>query len=390
MKSTFRKGLMLTALLALAWGPTAWAACTVDTQAIYHTFGLAIENCPDALPVSGYVYALNNPAINSGTQSLLLVCEEGGVDGGIGSTCFSFSGVVGDGIVTVLYDFGIGNPGSVGCPNPTQGPEAPVVVQVVCNNGASAILQVGFDPSAQFYALEYAHPAAFTNISATFDNGPSVTSISAGPSPSANNICVHVDPPTIHSDCDAEALGAGFTCPDPLVRPAIGRGQLWTREAPCGSSPDPRTANGWAALATPLDAAGDACNTIPVPATPGNCQFVGVTGNVGGNQTAGLISWLQVGGPAASNDKVKIDKAEFSQGKVIVGFSTTNETSIVGFNVYSDATKLNGNLITAKGSGSNAYSFEVGRGAMKGGKSVLVEAVKSDGTVEKTAPVALK
>jgi hypothetical protein len=419
MKSTFRKGLMLTALLALAWGPSAWAACTLDTQAVYHSFGLAIENCPDANPVTGYIYALLNPAINSGTQSALMVCEEGGVPGGIGSDCFSFAGIAGDGIVTVLYDFGLGNQGSVGCPNPTQGPEAPVVAQVLCNNGASAMLAVGFDPGSQFYALDYAHPG-FANVQAGFENGPSLTSFGAGPSPSADTVCVNVPGPTVHSDCDPVALGFDYTCPSGSVRPPIGRGQLYTREAACGSSPDPRVASGWSLTGlTQPDTAGDACNLITRPTTlakvcvggtnpgtsctsnanclggvcAGQCAFLGATARIGtppGTETAALVGWLQIAGPAASNDKVKIDNAAFAQGRLVVDFSTTNETSIVGFNVYSGANKLNGSLINAKGAGSNAYTFEVGRGALKGGKSVLVEAVKSDGSVEKTAPVTLK
>jgi len=35
----------------------------------------------------------------------------------------------------------------------------------------------------------------------------------------------------------------------------------------------------------------------------------------------------------------------FAQGKLVVAFSTTNETSIVGFNVYSGAEKLNGKYL---------------------------------------------
>jgi len=388
MKRTFRIGLILMALLAVAGAPSAWAVCNgVASQPVWHGSLSWISNCPDALPVTGFVYSLAQPTLNnSGTQSDLLVCEAGGVLGGIGIPCQDAAGVAGDGNVTIMYDFGIGNPGAVGCPNPAQDLNGtfPVAVQVLCNNGASTLLSVGYSQDLLMYLLEFAHPLDNSPIQAGFENGPSLTSYSAG------QVCVNVPAPTVHSDCDPGTQGEGYSCIDPGARAAFTRGQLYTREAACGSSPDPRVASGWTLAAVPLDAAGDACNTIIQPATPGQCAFIGATSRVGGVETGALSGWFQVGGVNAANDKVKIDNAGYAQGKLVVAFSTTNETSIVGFNVYSGAQKLNGNLITAKGAGSNGYTFEVGRGATKGGKSVLVEAVKSDGSVEKTAPVTLK
>jgi hypothetical protein len=401
MKSTFRKGLMLTAILALAGGPSAWAACTTDSQAVLNSFGTIIDQCPDAAPVTGYIYAVEAPsAHNSGLQSLNIVCEAGApTNNGLGLDCFDFAGSPGDGIVQVLYDFGIGNPGSVGCPaggGAGANGTTPVTVQVMCNDGASLVATVGWSFDLQQFALDYAGPGDFSAMHAGFQNGPSLTSLNAGPSPSADNICVNVPALTAtYSDCDQTSAGIDYTCPSGSVRPPLGRGQLYIREAPCGSSPDPRIASGtpfWALLPNQPDAQGNACNVINRPTTTGTCVFIGSTGRVSGVETASLTGWFQVKNtvPGAANDKVKIDHAGFAQGKLVVDFSTTNETSIVGFNVYSDASKLNGSLINAKGAGSNAYTFEVGRGALKGGKSVQVEAVKSDGTVEKTAPVALK
>jgi len=398
MKRTFRIGLILMAVLAAAGAPSAWAVCNgVASQPVWHGSLSWIASCPDANPVTGYVYALANAGTNnSGAQSDLFICEAGTVFNGIGLQCQDAAGTAGDGNVTVLYDFGLGNPGSVGCPNPNQDLNGtfPVAVQVLCNNGASALLSVGYSEDLLMYLLEFAHPLDNSPIQAGFENGPVLLSAGAGPSPSATTVCVNVPAPTVHSDCDPGTQGEAYSCPDPLTRPAFTRGQLYVREAACGSSPDPRIAATpvpWTILGTQPDlGTGDACNVITNPTTPGSCAFVGATSRVGGTETTAVNGWLQVGGAAASNDKVKIDNAAFAQGKLVVAFSTTNETSIVGFNVYTGATKLNGNLITAKGTGSNGYSFEVGRGALKGGKSVLVEAVKSDGSVEKTAPVTLK
>jgi len=398
MKRTIRNGLILMAVLALAWAPSAWAACSgIDSQPVFNGGNGFIDNCPDGSPVTGFVYLLSSPAtVNSGTQSSLLVCNVGSVTGGINIPCQPEAGVAGDGMVTVLYDFGQGNQGSVGCPNQSQTGDgaAPVAVQVLCNNGASAIITVGYLQDLQMFLLEQAYLEDNSPIHAGFENGPTLTSFGAGPTPSADNVCVNVPAPTVHSDCDPGTQGQLFptSCPSAAARPAFTRGQLYTREAACGSSPDPRSAvaAGWVATLVQPDAAGTACNLITRPTTAGQCAFLGATGLVGGIETGAMVGWIQVAGNAASNDKVKIDNAAFAQGKLIVAFSTTNETSIVGFNVYSGATKLNGNLITAKGAGSNGYTFEVGRGALKGGKTVVVEAVKSAGPSEKTAPVTLK
>jgi len=395
MKRTLQKVLMLSAVLAMVWAPSAWAACTLDSQPVWHGFGGWFSGCADANPVSGYIYLLSSPAtVNSGTQGSGnpgFVCNQGGVLNNILQTCQDAAGTAGDGNVTVFYDFGVGNPGAVGCPNPTAAGTGvqPLGIQVLCNDGASIFMTLGFDEAVSQYLMEYAMPADGSPVQAGYQNGPAITSVGAGPSPSASTVCVHVPPPTVRSDCEAGTLGEGYTCPDPSARPLITAGQLYIREAVCGSTPDPRTASGWVPTAVPL-VNGDACNVITQPTIPGNCAFLGATALVGGIETPALTGWLQVQNAAAAGDKVKIDKAGFAQGKLLVDFSTTNETSIVGFNVYSGATKLNGNLITAKGAGSNAYSFEVGRGALKGGKSVLVEAVKSNGSVEKTAPVTLK
>jgi hypothetical protein len=399
MKHMFRFGVIVTAALALAGAPTAWAACTVTSQPVFHGYGGWIDQCPGNL-VSGYIYLLSSPAtVNVGTGADTFVCEEGGVLNGISLTCQAEAGLPypADSNVTVQYDFI--TPTAVGCPNPTEaGPNGvtPVGVQVLCSNGASVLVNVGYVYDSLQFIMEYAGPADFSPMHASFQNGPTLTSFSAGPSPSANNVCVNVPTPTAYSDCDpgsfANALPAeNQTCSQgPGSRAQIARGNVYTREALCGSSPDARIASGWVALPNPQDAAGNVCNTINRPTVAGMCTFIGASGKVGATETPALLSWFQVAGPGAANDKVKIDHAAFDKGKLIVGFSTTNETSIVSFNVYSDATKLNGNPITANGAGSNAYTFEVGRGALKGGKTVLVEAVKSDGTVEKSAPVTLK
>lgn len=400
MKRISRYGLMLMAIAALSAAPSAWAACTLDTQLVGHTLGGTIINCPDANPIEGYIWLLANSATaNSNGQNLVCRHEGEVTDSGVDCTFAPGAGIDGDGIITIYYEFGVQNAGSVGCPNPTATGTAgttPIGVQITCNNGATALFTLGFDPEgSQQYSIDLASPAdAGGNVvpfSASIPNNLQITSVGAGPSPSASNVCVHVNPPAINSDCDPTSLSgmnAFITCPDQgATRPAPGRGILMTRNGPCNGNPDLR-ASGWTATVPALDAAGDAC--VVVNPAAGECAYLGVQGLFGAANAGGIISYAQVGGPGASSDKVKIDSATTAQGKVKIDFSTTNEQTIVGFNVYSDGAKLNSSLIASKGVGNNAYAFEIGRGALKGGKSVLVEAVKKDGTVEKTAPVSLK
>lgn len=396
MKRISRYGLMLLAVLALATVPSAWATCNLDTQQVSHPFGGYIENCPDALPIEGYAWHLAVPTqANSAGQEFVCRSDSQTIPvSGINCGDLPGSGVAGDGIVNVYIEWGTQNATIVGCPNQAQtGPGSnPMGVQIICNNGASVLYSVGYDFDGQFYNLDLTHPDGAISVSAGFDNGPHVDSVGAGPTPSASNVCVTVPVPAVITDCDPTSFGAA-NCPDPAARPTPTRGRLMQFIGPCDAAPDLRSA-GWTATLVQPDATGAACNVIDVPA--GLCGFLGTEASwvVPGNPTPvsgqGILNWVKVGGPAASNDRVKIDSATAVQGKVKVAFSTTNETSIVGFNVYSDGAKLNSSLITSKGVGNNAYVYEVGRGALKGGKSVIVEAVKNDGTVEKTAPVSLK
>lgn len=152
----------------------------------------------------------------------------------------------------MFYDFGGGNQGSVGCPDPAQDINGsfPVAVQVLCNNGASAV-----------------------------------------PTPAADSVCVQVPLPAIHSDCGPGSVGLGYSCPDPAARPPFTRGSLYVREAPCGTSPDPRIAAGWALAPIQPDAAGNACNLTDRPTTPGQCPFIGNTPVVGGTEIPAVSGW---------------------------------------------------------------------------------------------------
>ena len=392
MKRISRYGLMFVVVAALAATPAAWATCNLDTQIVGHTLGGWITNCPDDNPIEGYIWLLATPAVtNSNGQNF--VCRHDGEllpDSGADCTFAPGSGVDGDDVVTVYMEWGTQNAGVLGCPNQAQSGNGttPLGIQVVCNNGATAMFQSGFSTDFQQFVLEWASTNADGTVAADFNNSATITSVSAGPSPSASNVCVNVPLPTFHSDCDPGAGSTGISCPGgPTSRPTPQRGTLVSAIGPCNGSPDLRLAT-WVPTTVQPDAAGNACNVFNF--LIGQCAYIGIQNVFGGVPAGGVGGYVQVGGPAASNDKVKIDSALTAQGRLKVAFSTTNETSIVGFNVYSDGAKLNSSLIGSKGVGNNAYSFEIGRGALKGGKTVLVESVMKDGTVAKTAPVTLK
>jgi hypothetical protein len=394
MKKSLMFGTALAAVVALTAGSPAKAACPtgVDSMPLVHGFGTAITNCKDASPVGFYAYQLGaEGTVTSGGQDG--VCEaENPATNGIGQTCNPGPGVIGDGMVTVQYDWGNFNPGSVGCPTPVSQGVPTVVSQVVCNDGAGAIIAVGFEGNFGAYTVDLAFPldptqGIPTNVAADYSNTPLITGHTAGPSPSVSSVSVHLNPTHIMSDCDPTAAGSGFSCVTGSS-PVGGIGHVYTLNAPCGTSPDPRISAGWALAAQQPNASGD--TTVSITTPPTGCVYVGATGMVGGVETVAVTGFLPVASAAASVDKIKIDKASFSQGKLFVSFSTINETSIVGFNVYAGSTKLNSGLVQAKGTGSNTYSYEAARADVKANRTVTVEAVKSDGSVEKSSPVSLK
>jgi len=393
MKKTFSTCMALAAAAVFAVATPAHAACTLDTQVAFHGLDSFFTNCPDSKPVSGYGYLISAPATNN-TAGQAFVCNDGSVFNGINVPCPPQAGVPGDGNIAVYYDWGAGNVGSVGCPNPAGGGDGttPIAIQVTANDGSGVVATLGFNGSLGGFLVEQAHPLNATGDGADplpcgLGSGPTVTSVTAGVSPSANTVCVNVPPPVIHSDCDPGSVGdALLLCASGgTTRPPVGRGRLFTTVATCGSSPDPRIAN-WTLMTNPVDAAGNACNVVNRPTTTGangpDCAFIGATSFIGGTETAALTGWFQVANAAAASDRFSA-KANFDRGNFNLDISTVNETSLVGFNVLSGTTKLNKELIRAVGTGNQNYTFSVSRGALKSSKTVTVEGVKSTGTSEK-------
>jgi hypothetical protein len=395
--------LGVAAIVVLSISTQVYALCPVSQPA--QNSSASIINCPDKFPVAGFVGVVGSTAtINS--AGIDVICEDQtGSNQSI--ACPLEVQSAGDGIVRFWFDWG-NLPPANGCPNASGNANVGRnIFGIVCNNGAGALVTVAYDIGTAGYVVDFAHPFdPTTNPTADLSLAPNQNGLRlaqfnrAGGSDTA---CIDQTtlPIKLYSDCDPTSLAVAFgvLCPD--TTPTVGPGaNLYIVSGQFGNKPqDLRVGaaaagpglSAWAQQTTTAGPAGSKCVTYPTPLA-GTCTWIGSTSVVGGSDTGAISGWVEVcaGDPTAATDKVKINSAAFNQGKLNVGFSTENEALIVGFNVYAGSTKLNTGLIAAKGTGSNAYSFEVGRGAVKSNKTVIVEAVKSDGTVVKTAPANVK
>lgn len=384
--------LGVAGIIILSGSTQVFALCS-NPQGAQH-FGGHIINCPDARPVAGFIGVVgSSPAIDS--VGVDVICEDGAAINQQSVQCQGEAGIIGDGIVTISFDWS-NQPGPAGavCPNPAGVPGVGRnYFEVVCNNGASVFATVGYDVGFAAYPVDDSHP--FNPADQTFDM-PASTSAGglklasftrAGGSDTA---CIDQTVlPHLYSDCDPTSAYAAFGlfCVD--TTPTIAAGtNIYGKFGPCSQLPTDLRVAAWTQQTTTPSGA-SRCVNYPTP-TAGNCAWFGTTAVIGGLDTNAIAGWIEVHDPAAATDKVKINSAAFNQGKLAVNFSTENEALTVGFNVYAGSTKLNTGLIAAKGTGSNAYSFEVGRGAVKSNKTVTVEAVKSDGSVVKTDPANVK
>jgi len=395
------------AVFALALPQPASATCP-NSLPVQHGLGSFFANCPDSAPVDGYLYVLGqdtagqlNPMNSNSTtaaagadQKIDFVCEAAGATTEQVIDCQPEAGVSGDGNVTISFDWGgINLSNGTVCPNPGGVPGvARNVIQVVANDGSSLIATVGFSLDFAYYLVEAAGPfdaagpADLAPMSCSSDNGLRFVSSTAGLQ--ASTVCIQQTGVPVHDDCDPGSLGSQLnTCQGGTGTPIVSApGNLYSRTGPCPETPDLRR-SAWQPLTSTPGPGGSKCVTINLPQT--GCLFIGGStifsdGATAASESASLTGYIRIPCFCAAVDKVVIRKAEFLQGRLRVDFSTENEALIVGFNVYAGGTKLNAGFIQANGTGSNDYSFEVGRGALKSERAITVEAVMSDGTTVRT------
>jgi hypothetical protein len=381
-------GLGVAAGIALGASPHAFAICPVSHPATM--FGSYVVGCPDKFPVANFL-AVVGSASTIDSNGISAICQDQNGTDGVGLPCSSTAGALDDGQVHVQFDWGNTIPGGlapVGCPNPDGLPNVGRnFIQIVCNSGESAIVTTSFDIATAAYSFDYASKLdpvsgdAFLTFSR--QSGLILAAMSTiGP---PTTVCVGKSRPIqVFSDCDADSVAtqAGIICPDTTPTVVWGAG-LYTTTRPL--PPDDLRVSAWTLASTTPGPFGSECVTVPTS------TWVGSTAIVAGQDTGAIVSYFLVPNPTAATDGVSVDSAAFVHGKLEVSFSTENEMLIVGFNVYAgSSTKLNAGLIPAQRTGSNAYTFAIGRGAVKSDRTVTVEAVKSDGTVVRTAPVTAK
>lgn len=409
MRKILNACAVLAGVVLLAMHPSVvMANCPGGiSQPLNHQFGGYFNNCPDAQPVAGYAYQLGTPTTNS--IGFDIVCEVGNVpthEQGI--PCQPEAGVAGDGLVTVNFDWGPFN--IPGCPDPSQvSGVGRNVMSLTANDGSGLFLSVAFNTIFLDFLVETAQPDDGAQnpvpLSCAKDNSPQLVSSTAGVQPALTNLCVRVPSPHVFTDCDPTSLGTAFgTCVNssggPDTAPPVGKGNVYTKttNTPCvgpanTGAPDtrlnpPSPGTPWT-LAGATDAGGNLCFAAAKPAT--GCLYVGSTSTVGGVETQHVTGFFSVGDPAAASDKATIKKASVASGKLSVEFFTTAELNTVGFNVVAGGRNLNASLIAAKGAsgGGASYTFEVGRGALKNERSLLVQTVLKDGSVVSSAPATI-
>jgi hypothetical protein len=374
-------GLGIAAGIALGAWPQAFAGCPEPAA----MFGSYVKGCRDKYPVASFL-AVVGSASTINNNGISAICQDqNGTDGG-GLPCGSAAGVLDDGQVYVQFDWGRTTPGGLaplGCPNPYGLPNmGRNFIQIVCNDGASAIVTTSYDIATAGYSFDFASrldPVSgeeFLTFSAQDGLFWAVVS-TVGP-PTA--VCVGKSRPIqVFSDCDADSLAtqAGITCPDTTPTVDWGAGlYTTTRLLP----PADLRVSAWTLASTTPGPFGMECVTVP------ESTWVGATAIVGGQDTGAIVDYFLVPNPTVATDVVRIDSAIIVHGRLDVSFSTEDEALIVGFNIYAgSSTKLNTGLIPAKGAGSNTYLFEIGRGAARSQRTVTVEAVKSNGTTVRTA-----
>ena len=379
--------------IVICLSPHAFAICPTYQPA--STFVSRIVNCLDNYPVLNYL-AVVGSASTINNNGINAICQDkNGLDGA-GYPCSDMAGSLGDAQVSIQFDWARTVLGTevapLGCPNPEDlSNVGRNFIQVMCNNGAGAIVTTSYDASSLSYNFDLASKYDPTTGDAFLPiPGGSLRGVSLFSGGGGVTVCIDESTPIqVFSDCDPDSLGSvlGVTCPD--TTPTVGYGaDIYS--APGFRPPDDPRVSAWTRHSTTPGPNGSRCMTAPPPFCSGY-EWIGVTAVVDGQDTGAIATAIPICAPIAATDQVRIDSAAFVQGKLAVSFSTRNEALIVGFNVYAGwSTKLNAGLIPAKRTGSNAYIFEIGRGAARSNRTVTVEAVQSDGTLVRTAAVTVK
>ena len=278
----------------------AAAVCPVSQPA--GSIGSYLQQCPDAFPVYGYIYARGQKTtIHS--NGIDVVCESASGTNGQSDPCPVESGSAGDAYVTVSFDWG-NLPPAQGCPNPFGLPGVGRnVFQIMANNGSSSLLSVNYDVGSTGFPLEYAYPWVDDHVVPVSCRGANgLALVNFTPTGSAAHVCFRIGTPEFHTDCDpgSAAVSFGIPCSDPGFLD-IAPGQVYKRDGPCGTQPDPRISAGWFFAFAAPDADGNFCLDLPNPAA-GQCAFIGATSLIHGEETPAVTGEIRWSGADACPD----------------------------------------------------------------------------------------
>jgi hypothetical protein len=242
--------------------------------------------CEDGFsPIPGVAYQITDPlGVNTGLEDI--VCEEA-----VGA-CPVSAGTLGDNAIGIATDWT--GPTVAGCPVDSSGTPQRVVIVVQDGFGNNAVVSLsGSDPSFG-YTIEAAHPfdpdlGVISSVPCSCQGGkPKILALPNSGPDVGNNLILHFDPPTVHSDCDPGSVGVYISaCADNFIAaPALGG--IYTRLGACGSVDLRRSA--WTNTGLLPDSGGNV--KVPLPAPSFNCAFFGYTAFIGGVESGAIIGYL--------------------------------------------------------------------------------------------------
>jgi Putative metal-binding motif len=297
--STLRRFFLVCvgALLVFASAPLAHAACSYPTF-VGHRFGGWFEHCPDATPLSAYIYALASPTTVN-TNDLDIVCESADSSNASSISCAPEAGLPGDGRVTLSFDWSL--PAANGCPLPYGGVAGGTgrLVTILAGDGGSSLLtSVDFSNDVAAYAVDAAERVAGATLVPLDCGAPgtqvvSLDAITVVGGAVQASLTLHA--PVVFSDCDPGTAGDILgTCPyGPATIPPSTLGRLYTLVTPCpeaGGGPG-LALNGWTLAGDP-DAAGHVSIEAPAP-TGGQCLYFGATFRLGGTESPAIAGFVR-------------------------------------------------------------------------------------------------
>jgi len=138
--TVFARVPFLLILLGVLLIPERAGATCPNSEPTQNFFGSNFQQCPDASPVYGYLYARGQKTLVN-SNGIDVVCESVGGFNGQGVQCQNEAGSSGDADVTVSFDWGNSGP-VLGCPNPSGLPGVGRnVVQLMANDGSTALAE---------------------------------------------------------------------------------------------------------------------------------------------------------------------------------------------------------------------------------------------------------